>query len=96
VSTVGSVDNKSNSTAGSKPKSIEKKSTVGSSDLSATDNENEFTMTTADAAKVLELSPRQVRTYAERGELHGKQGKQSHWFFRQSDVGKFWATRDKE
>ncbi len=92
-STAGS---KVKSTVGSKSKSIEKKSTVGSSDLSATDNENEFTMTTADAAKVLELSPRQVRTYAERGELHGKQGKQSHWFFRQSDVGKFWATRGKE
>jgi DNA-binding transcriptional regulator YiaG len=92
-STAGS---KAVSTVGSKSKSIEKKSTVGSFDLSATDNENEFTMTTADAAKVLELSPRQVRTYAERGELHGKQGKQSHWFFRQSDVGKFWATRGKE
>jgi DNA-binding XRE family transcriptional regulator len=92
-STAGS---KAVSTVGSKSKSIKKKSTVGSSDLSATDNENEFTMTTADAAKVLELSPRQVRTYAERGELHGKQGKQSHWFFRQSDVGKFWATRGKE
>ncbi len=83
-STAGS---KVKSTVGSKSKSIEKKSTVGSSDLSATDNENEFTMTTADAAKVLELSPRQVRTYAERGELHGKQGKQSHWFF--SSIGRW-------
>jgi hypothetical protein len=96
VSTVGSVDNKSNSTAGSKPKSIEKKSTVGSSDLSATDNENEYTMTTADAGKALDLKPRTVREYAEKGLLKGKQGKQNHWFFRSWDVGEFQMTRGKE
>ncbi len=63
---------------------------------SASDNENEFTMTTADAGKMLDLSARQVRTYAERGELRGKQGKQSRWFFRRVDVLEFKAQRDKE
>lgn len=92
-STAGS---KVKSTVGSKPKSIEKKSTVGSSDLSATDNESEYSMTTADAAKALGLSPRTVREYAEKGLLKGKQGKQNHWFFRSWDVGEFQMTRGKE
>ncbi len=92
-STAGS---KTVSTVGSKPKSIEKKSTVGSSDLSASDNENEFTMTTADVGKALDLKPRTVREYAEKGLLKGKQGKQNHWFFRSWDVGEFQMTRGKE
>ncbi len=63
---------------------------------SASDNENEFTMTTADAGKALGLKPRTVREYAEKGLLKGKQGKQNHWFFRSWDVGEFQMTRGKE
>ncbi len=63
---------------------------------SATDGENEFTMTTAGAGKVLGLHTRTVCEYAAKGLLKGKQGKQDHWFFRQSDVLEFKAQRDKE
>jgi DNA-binding XRE family transcriptional regulator len=83
------------STVSSKPKSIEKKSTVGSSDLSATDNE--YTMTTADAGKALGLKPRTVLEKVEKGLLKGYQNPTTkHWFFRQWDVGEFQMTRGKE
>jgi DNA-binding Xre family transcriptional regulator len=59
-------------------------------------SDNEYVLTTADAGKILDRSSRQVRTYAERGELPGKQGKQDHWFFRRSDVDEYKARRDKK
>jgi putative transcriptional regulator len=62
----------------------------------ASDNENEFTMTSAEAGKILDLHPRTVREKAEKGELKGKQGKQKHWFFRRVDVLGFKMQRDKE
>jgi DNA-binding Xre family transcriptional regulator len=43
-------------------------------------------LTVEQAAKLLNRSPRQVRTYAKGGALIGKQGKQSHWFFNLADV----------
>jgi putative transcriptional regulator len=43
-------------------------------------------LTVEQAAKLLNRSPRQVRTYAKEGILKGKQGKQSHWFFNPADV----------
>lgn len=105
-STAGS---KAKSTVGSKPKPIEKKSTVGSfvhstvgsSDISASDNENEYNLTVKDVESLLKsnglsLKPRTIREKAAKGELHGIQGKQDHWFFRHSDVSKYWATRGKE
>lgn len=66
------------------------------SDNTQSESDNEFNLTSADAGKILDLSPRQVRTYAEKGELGGKQGKQSHWFFRRSDVLNFKSQRDSE
>jgi putative transcriptional regulator len=68
---------------------------------SASDSENEYTMTVKDVVAVLEssglsLKPRTVREKAKKGLLKGKQGKQDHWFFRQSDVGEFWTIRGKE
>jgi IS30 family transposase len=43
-------------------------------------------LTVEQAAKLLNRSPRQVRTYAKEGILKGKQGKQNHWFFNLADV----------
>jgi hypothetical protein len=34
-----------------------------------------------------------VREKAEKGELRGKQGKQNHWFFRQTDVDDYLKRR---
>jgi putative transcriptional regulator len=59
-------------------------------------SDNEYVLTTADAGEFLNLSPRTVRENAEKGLLHGKQGKQSHWFFRRSDIDNFIAQRGKE
>ena len=56
----------------------------------------EYDLTTKDAGELLNLSPRTVRENAEKGLLHGKQGKQSHWFFRRSDIDNFIARRGKE
>jgi DNA-binding Xre family transcriptional regulator len=59
-------------------------------------SDNEYVLTTAAAGELLNLSPRSVRENAEKGLLPGKQGKQSHWFFRRSDVAEYKARRDKE
>ncbi len=79
---------------------VKSESTVGSSDISASDNEkpikglpDEYTLTVKDVGKMLDRSPRQVRTYAGSGELKGKQGKQDHWFFRQIDVDNYIQSR---
>jgi putative transcriptional regulator len=63
----------------------------------ASDNANEYTMTAKDAGKVLDLHPRTVREYAQKGLLKGKQDEiTKHWFFRSWDVGEFQMTRGKE
>jgi transcriptional regulator with XRE-family HTH domain len=79
---------------------VKGESTVGSSDISASTNEkpikglpDEYNLTVKDVGKLLDRSPRQVRTYAERGELRGEQGKQNHWFFRQMDVDDYIQSR---
>jgi putative transcriptional regulator len=64
-------------------------------------SDNEYNLTVKDVENLLKsnglsLKPRTIREKAAKGELHGKQGKQDHWFFRQSDVSKYWATRGKE
>ncbi len=59
-------------------------------------SDNEYVLTTAAAGELLNLSPRTVRENAEKGLLHGKQGKQSHWFFRRSDVDQYKARRGQE
>jgi putative transcriptional regulator len=56
-------------------------------------SDNEYTLTTKDAGELLGLNPRTVRENAEKGLLHGKQGKQSHWFFRRSDIDGFISRR---
>jgi putative transcriptional regulator len=56
-------------------------------------SDNEFNLTTAAAGELLGLKPRTVRENAEKGLLHGKQGKQNHWFFRRSDVDEYKARR---
>ncbi len=56
-------------------------------------SDNEYTLTTAAAGELLNLSPRSVRENAEKGLLPGKQGKQSHWYFRRSDVDGFISRR---
>jgi hypothetical protein len=58
--------------------------------------DSEHLLTTKDVATQLGLSPRTVREKAERGELHGKQGKQNHWFFRQMDVGDYLIIKSGE
>jgi transcriptional regulator with XRE-family HTH domain len=55
--------------------------------------DNEHILTVKDVGKMLDRSPRQVRTYAGCGELKGKQGKQDHWFFRQTDVDDYLKSR---
>jgi putative transcriptional regulator len=64
--------------------------------VNATQNasDNEYILTTADVARRSDLNARTVREYAEKGLLKGKQGKQNHWFFRESDVVEFMARRD--
>ncbi len=59
-------------------------------------SDNEYSITAKDAGEILDLNPRTVREKAKSGELHGKQGKQDHWFFRRVDVLAFKAQRDKE
>jgi hypothetical protein len=59
-------------------------------------SDNEYVLTTAAAGELLNLSPRSVRENAEKGLLPGKQGKQSHWFFRRSDVDEYKARRGQE
>ncbi len=59
-------------------------------------SDNEYVLTTAAAGELLNLSPRSVRENAEKGLLHGKQGKQNHWFFRRSDVDEYKARRGQE
>jgi DNA-binding Xre family transcriptional regulator len=66
-----------------------------------TASDNEYDLTVDDVVSLLEsnglsLKSRTVREKAKKGELHGKQGKQNHWFFRHSDVSKYWVTRGKE
>jgi transcriptional regulator with XRE-family HTH domain len=56
-------------------------------------SDNEYVLTTAAAGELLNLSPRSVRENAEKGLLPGKQGKQSHWFFRRSDIDGFISRR---
>lgn len=56
-------------------------------------SDNEYTLTTAAAGELLNLSPRSVRENAEKGLLPGKQGKQNHWYFRRSDVDEYKARR---
>lgn len=53
----------------------------------------EYNLTTAEAGELLNLKPRTVRENAEKGLLHGKQGKQNHWFFRRSDIDNFISKR---
>jgi DNA-binding Xre family transcriptional regulator len=65
-------------------------------DIVQSSSDNEFNLTTAAAGELLGLKPRTVRENAEKGLLHGKQGKQNHWFFRRSDVAEYKARRDKE
>jgi hypothetical protein len=55
--------------------------------------DGEYNLTTKDAGKILDLNPRTVREKAEKGELRGKQGKQNHWFFRQTDVDDYLKRR---
>ena len=100
-STVGS---KTDSTVGSKPKNAVIKSMVFLPDttVSNTDErldylgDEDYRLSSADAGLALNLKPRTVREKAEKGELHGKQGKQNHWFFRQADVLEFKNRRGKE
>jgi VIT1/CCC1 family predicted Fe2+/Mn2+ transporter len=65
-------------------------------DIVQSSSDNEYVLTTAAAGELLNLSPRSVRENAEKGLLHGKQGKQSHWFFRRSDVDEYKARRGQE
>jgi DNA-binding Xre family transcriptional regulator len=65
-------------------------------DIVQSSSDNEYVLTTKDAGELLNLSPRTVRENAEKGLLHGKQGKQNHWFFRRSDIDNFIAQRGKE
>jgi DNA-binding Xre family transcriptional regulator len=58
--------------------------------------DSEHLLMTKDVATQLGLSPRTVREKAERGELHGKQGKQNHWFFRQMDVDDYLIIKSGE
>jgi DNA-binding Xre family transcriptional regulator len=62
-------------------------------DIVNSSSDNEYVLTTAAAGELLNLSPRTVRENAEKGLLPGKQGKQSHWFFRRSDIDNFIAQR---
>jgi transcriptional regulator with XRE-family HTH domain len=57
--------------------------------------DNEHILTVKDVAKIVDRSPRQVRTYAGSGELKGKHGKQDHWFFRQIDVDEYLKSRSR-
>ncbi len=63
-------------------------------DIVQSSSDNEYILTTADVARRSDLNARTVREYAEKGLLKGKQGKQNHWFFRESDVVEFMARRD--
>jgi DNA-binding Xre family transcriptional regulator len=64
---------------------------------SASDNESEYSMTVADAAKALGLHTRTVREYAQKELLKGYQHPTTkHWFFRSWDVGEFQMTRGKK
>jgi DNA-binding Xre family transcriptional regulator len=65
-------------------------------DIVKSSSDNEYVLTTAAAGELLNLSPRSVRENAEKGLLHGKQGKQNHWFFRRSDVDQYKARRGQE
>ncbi len=65
-------------------------------DIVQSSSDNEYTLTTKDAGELLGLNPRTVRENAEKGLLHGKQGKQNHWFFRRSDVDEYKARRGQE
>ncbi len=65
-------------------------------DIVNSSSDNEYVLTTAAAGELLNLSPRSVRENAEKGLLPGKQGKQSHWFFRRSDVDQYKARRGQE
>jgi DNA-binding Xre family transcriptional regulator len=69
---------------------------IVSGESSAGSSVGEYNLTTKDAGELLNLSPRTVRENAEKGLLKGKQGKQSHWFFRRSDIDNFIAQRGKE
>jgi len=53
---------------------------------------DKYTLATKDVASQLGLNPRTVREKAKRGELHGKQGRQNQWFFRQMDVDDYVVT----
>jgi DNA-binding Xre family transcriptional regulator len=59
-------------------------------------SDNEYSLTSAEAGKVLGLEPRTVTEKAQKGLLKGKQGRQNHWFFRMADVLAFKAQRDNE
>jgi putative transcriptional regulator len=65
-------------------------------DIVQSSSDNEYNLTTKDAGELLGLNPRTVRENAEKGLLHGKQGKQNHWFFRRSDVDGFISRRGQE
>jgi putative transcriptional regulator len=61
---------------------------------SASDNKSELTI--KDAARLLDLSERQVRHYAKEKQLKGTQNTQKHWSFHRSDIVEFMAQREAE
>jgi hypothetical protein len=98
ASTVGSIDNKPVSTAGSISKKINStagskvKSTVGSSDLSATDNE--VWLSTNAVAERLKISRKSVNDYildgkllaTKGGDIPNHKGNRTHNFIKLDDV----------
>jgi DNA-binding Xre family transcriptional regulator len=54
-----------------------------------------YFLTSGDAGKFLNLSPRMVREYAEKEELHGIQNTKGRWFFRRDSLREFKAQREK-
>ncbi len=55
-----------------------------------------YLLTSGHAAEFLNLSPRTVREYAEKEELHGIKNTKGHWFFRRDSLREFKAQREKE
>jgi DNA-binding Xre family transcriptional regulator len=53
-----------------------------------------YLLTSGDAGKFLNLSPRTVREYAEKEELEGIKNTKGHWFFRRDSLREFKAQRE--
>jgi excisionase family DNA binding protein len=75
------------------PKSVKGESVKGMTEKPVKLSDVEYTLTTKEVGSQLVLHPRTVREKVEKGELHGKQGKQDHWFFRQTDVDEYLKSR---